>query len=260
MDNIHAWFSPVDDAGDPPSASPAPPQDVLRGLPPEDPPPEDHAPPAADAPEQPLPLLSGEQRDAWSQELAQHAQGDGPSAAKGKQRDDAPQSRADAWDSYVEAFNGNQDAQLDRARGDLASWGIADPDALRPVYRDRLPAAPPEATGPVGSVRDTLPVDVDLDHEYGPLVEAKRVKPEEADPDGVAHVNPVFYRLSDMPPGLLSSHREANWHYVVDAEGHIRIGSEELGTMLSHDELTEQFQASYARPPESPRSLTSSAA
>ena len=67
-----------------------------------------------------------------------------------------------------------------------------------------------------GGVPDVPPVGVDLDHEYGPLVEAKRVKPEETDADGLA------------PPGqtprVLPSDRDGRWHYAVDDEDNVRIG------------------------------------
>ncbi|WP_254902300.1 hypothetical protein [Mycobacterium simiae] len=115
-------------------------------------------------------------------------------------------------------------------------------------------AAGEAVMGPVVQ-RDVSPVGVDLDHEYGPLVGAKRVKPEEADGQGLPRVNPVFYRLDDLPPGVLLSHTDARWHYTVDAEGQIRIGSEKLGTLLSDEELTEQYVAYHGGPPESAEQL-----
>lgn len=115
------------------------------------------------------------------------------------------------------------------------------PDAAPPgaVVHD---ASGEAVVGPVQ--RDVAPVvGGDLDHEYGPLVGAKRVKPEETDGQGLPRVNPVFYRLSDLPPLALLSHTDARWHYTVDAEGEIRIGSEQLGTLLSDQELTEHYVA-----------------
>ncbi|MEE6176794.1 WXG100-like domain-containing protein [Mycobacterium sp. 050134] len=97
--------------------------------------------------------------------------------------------------------------------------------------------------GAVPRVPDRLPVDVDLDYEYGRLVEASWVKPGEKDGQTDSpRINPVWYRLSDMPPEVLLFHTDAKWHYGVDAEGHIRIGSAELGAMLSVEELTEQYR------------------
>ncbi|WP_438269173.1 scabin-related ADP-ribosyltransferase [Mycobacterium simiae] len=173
--------------------------------------------------------------------------------------------------------------ELDAARRDLAAWGINDPEALLADYRARFgpPVAPPADTArdaPVAPPADTAreaahdgpvvdpvvaadeaghvsPVGGDLDHEYGPLVGAKRVKPEEADGQGLPRVNPVFYRLSDLPPLVLLSHTDARWHYTVDAEGEIRIGSEELGTLLSDEELTQRYVAYHGGPPESAEQL-----
>jgi hypothetical protein len=101
--------------------------------------------------------------------------------------------------------------------------------------------------GPFG---DEVPEGTDLDHEYGPLVPPKRVKDEEADSEGFPRVNPVLYRLSELPREVLLGHTEAQWHYAVDADGDIRIGSEQLGQMLSDEELLDQY-ANYhngARP------------
>ncbi len=101
-----------------------------------------------------------------------------------------------------------------------------------------------------GRFDDEVPEGTDLDHEYGPLVPPKRVKDEEADSEGFPRVNPVLYRLSELPREVLLGHTEAQWHYAVDADGDIRIGSEQLGQMLSDEELLDQY-ANYhngARP------------
>jgi hypothetical protein len=92
-------------------------------------------------------------------------------------------------------------------------------------------------------VRDQPPpVGLGLDHAYGPLVGPSWVKTEEQDAETrVPRINPVWYRLSDMPPEVMSSHTNAKWIYGVDAEGHIRIGSANLSTMLSDEELAEQY-------------------
>ncbi|WP_204033909.1 hypothetical protein [Micromonospora qiuiae] len=75
----------------------------------------------------------------------------------------------------------------------------------------------------------------DLDHEYGPVVEPKRVKEAEKAADGGVRLNPVWYRLDDFPPTLLER-KDAHWHYAVDADGEIRIGSEEISTVLDEPE------------------------
>ncbi|MFP1155241.1 hypothetical protein ACK280_24655 [Mycobacterium sherrisii] len=258
----------------------------------------------------PLPVVPDGGREAWDAVLADQSDGAaGPSEAKGKQRESAPESRSAAWDRYVEAHNARGEALsdahdqgvgpatrlgLDAARRDLATWGDNDPEALLADYRARFDAPPPgeaahdvpdapppgeaahdvpgdaaadvsgavvhDASGEavVGPVvqRDVAPVvGGDLDHEYGPLVGAKRVKPEETDAAGLPRVNPVFYRLSDLPPLALLSHTDARWHYTVDAEGEIRIGSEELGTLLSDEELTEHYVAYHGELPESAEQL-----
>jgi hypothetical protein len=98
-------------------------------------------------------------------------------------------------------------------------------------------------------VRDGLPVGgVDLDHEYGPLVEDAWVKSDEKDAETHrVRINPVWYRLSDMPAEVLLLHTAAKWHYGVDTEGHIRIGSAELGTMLSDEELAAQYRHNHRK-------------
>ncbi|WP_044506242.1 hypothetical protein, partial [Mycobacterium simiae] len=267
---------------------------------------------AGDTARGPLPVVPDGGREAWDAVLADQSDGAGPSEAKGKQREGAPESRSAAWDRYVQAHNAHNEALsdahdqgvgpatrlgLDAARRDLATWGINDPEALLADYRARFDAPPPvqqrgdvaegapggvaqgapgeaahdvpdaappgavvhDASGEavVGPVqRDVAPVvGGDLDHEYGPLVGAKRVKPEETDGQGLPRVNPVFYRLSDLPPLALLSHTDARWHYTVDAEGEIRIGSEQLGTLLSDQELTEHYVAYHGGPPESAEQL-----
>ena len=83
--------------------------------------------------------------------------------------------------------------------------------------------------------------DVDLDHDYGPLVGPKRVKDQETGGNGLPQINPAFYLLSEMPPAVMLSHTDAQWHYTVGAAGEIRIGSEELGQMLTGEELLDHY-------------------
>ncbi|MEV1321006.1 hypothetical protein AB0J14_33560 [Micromonospora arborensis] len=75
---------------------------------------------------------------------------------------------------------------------------------------------------------------IDLDHEYGVVVKPKRVKPGEL-ADGRVRLNPVWYRLADFPPAFLER-KDARWHYTVDADGEIRIGTEEIRTVLDDEE------------------------
>jgi hypothetical protein len=86
----------------------------------------------------------------------------------------------------------------------------------------------------------------DLDRAYGSLVEPSWVKPEEKDTEtSGAHfprINPVWYQLAEMPPKVLLEHTGAKWLYSVDADGGVRIGSGEVGRMLSVEELDEQYR------------------
>ncbi|MGW4462619.1 WXG100-like domain-containing protein [Micromonospora sp. NPDC004704] len=90
------------------------------------------------------------------------------------------------------------------------------------------PVVAPEV-GPTPALADT-----DLDHEYGVVVDPKRVKPSEL-ADGVVRLNPMWYRLEDFKPALLER-LGARWHYVVDVDGGIRVGSEEILTVVEDGE------------------------
>ena len=116
-----------------------------------------------------------------------------------------------------------------------AQVGVPRDRAVQEEWSDPEPGPEHDRLG------DDVPEGTDLDHEYGPLVPPKRVKDEEADSDGLPRVNPALYRFSEMPPEVLLSRTEAVWHYTVGADGEIRIGSEELGRMLSDDELLDSF-------------------
>ena len=76
----------------------------------------------------------------------------------------------------------------------------------------------------------------DLDALWGDLAEPTKVHDRERDDQGDIRLNPLWYRLSDLPPGVVLSHRGGKWRYVVRADGAIYIGAEKLESMLSDDE------------------------
>ncbi|MEV0408531.1 hypothetical protein [Actinoallomurus sp. NPDC050550] len=77
-----------------------------------------------------------------------------------------------------------------------------------------------------------------LDARYGKAVPPKVVKPHELDPQNSeqARLNPLWFRLEDFPAWLLDDRPDAVWHYVVDEDGQIRLGSEEIMSALRADE------------------------
>ncbi|WP_212999908.1 toxin glutamine deamidase domain-containing protein [Winogradskya consettensis] len=80
--------------------------------------------------------------------------------------------------------------------------------------------------------------DSELDRAYGELAGPKRVKAGERDDRGDVRVNPLRYPLSEFPRAFLDRHA-ARWHYVVDEQGEIVIGTEEVGTVLTDAEWRE---------------------
>ncbi|MFG1867284.1 flagellar biosynthesis protein FlhF [Micromonospora arborensis] len=111
-----------------------------------------------------------------------------------------------------------------RSRTTAALLGGAAPHTLATTSAGGRSAGRPEVTPP----------GIDLDHEYGVVVKPKRVKPGEL-ADGRVRLNPVWYRLADFPPAFLER-KDARWHYTVDADGEIRIGTEEIRTVLDDEE------------------------
>ncbi|WP_433558429.1 hypothetical protein ACQPWY_07660 [Pseudonocardia xinjiangensis] len=77
-----------------------------------------------------------------------------------------------------------------------------------------------------------------LDHEYGPLAGPKRVKEEsEFADDGDVRLNPVWYRLENIPPGLLLDRgKNAVWCFSVGARGEVLMGSEDITTVVEDEE------------------------
>ncbi|MEU4339268.1 hypothetical protein AB0F59_32245 [Micromonospora lupini] len=148
---------------------------------------------------------------------------------------DENSAEAEEWQATVTRWVGNVAARL---RSLLEGEEVAVGDFK---YGKHPSAAPPE-----------LPAPTELDLKYGPLVQAKRVKEDEkqrrtreeiaaGEPER-ARVNPVWYDLADIPPKLVLERAAASWHFTVDAEGRIRIGSEELLGLLSEDEKEEVFR------------------
>ena len=77
-----------------------------------------------------------------------------------------------------------------------------------------------------------------IDHRFGPLAGPKKVKDREFDDGGQVRLNPLWYRLEDFKPTLLER-TGAVWHFTVDEDGHILLGSDALLTIAEEDELQE---------------------
>ncbi|MEV4346260.1 hypothetical protein AB0J83_17460 [Actinoplanes sp. NPDC049596] len=86
----------------------------------------------------------------------------------------------------------------------------------------------------------------ELDHEYGGLAGPKRIKPGERDEQGRLRLNPLWYRLEDFPPRLLDDRPGAHWQYLVDENGDILLGAEEITTVVAEDEW-RQLAGAIAR-------------
>ncbi|MFC0097870.1 hypothetical protein ACFFKH_10045 [Micromonospora marina] len=120
---------------------------------------------------------------------------------------------------------------------------------------------------------DVRPTDVDatttapadLDHDYGPAVLPKKVKPFELDPPrdrdqkGVkgddlrtqqVRLNPALMPLADFTEFIWAGRPDAHWHYVVAEDGQIWIGSEELLTAVSDRQLDDLHRAMREKDPE----------
>ncbi|WP_438306686.1 toxin glutamine deamidase domain-containing protein (plasmid) [Streptomyces sp. HUAS TT11] len=80
----------------------------------------------------------------------------------------------------------------------------------------------------------------ELDHDYGPLAGPKKVKDRERDPAAVdrVRVNPLWYRLENFTPSLLKRIGGV-WHYAVDEDGQISIGSDQILSIMTEKELDE---------------------
>ncbi|MDH3039213.1 hypothetical protein [Streptomyces sp. TRM75561] len=82
----------------------------------------------------------------------------------------------------------------------------------------------------------------ELDRAYGPLAGPKKVKERERDQldSRQVRLNPLWYRLEDFKPALLER-TSGVWHYVVDEDGEISIGSDRALDIMTEDELHGLF-------------------
>ncbi len=103
------------------------------------------------------------------------------------------------------------------------------------VQRDATGSETPGPAGPSNSDAGSAN-SPDLDALWGDLAEPTKVHDRERDDQGDIRLNPLWYRLSDLPPGVVLSHRGGKWRYVVRADGAIYIGAEKFESMLSDDE------------------------
>jgi hypothetical protein len=84
---------------------------------------------------------------------------------------------------------------------------------------------------------------------FGPLAGPKKVKDSELNDEGQVRVNPLWYRLEDFKPALLER-TSGVWHYAVDEDGHILIGSEEPLTLIEDGELRKLLEGMQSRNPD----------
>jgi hypothetical protein len=90
------------------------------------------------------------------------------------------------------------------------------------------------------------------DAQFGPRAGPKRVRPEETDEAGEVRLNPLWYRLADFKPTLLSR-LPARWHFVIsdlaergarpaaddEIVAELTIGAEQIHTVIEPGELRE---------------------
>src|SRR5690348_12907984 len=73
----------------------------------------------------------------------------------------------------------------------------------------------------------------ELDHWYGPPVGPKGVKERERDEDGDVRLNPLHYRLAELRREFFLKRTGAVWHYVAGVDGEIRVGTDEIKTVVN---------------------------
>ncbi|MEU6341906.1 toxin glutamine deamidase domain-containing protein [Streptomyces sp. NPDC046977] len=90
-----------------------------------------------------------------------------------------------------------------------------------------------------------------LDRDYGPLAGPKKVKDRERDHVALDQVrlNPLWYRLEDFKPALLER-TDGVWHYAVDEDGRISIGSDQVLSVMTPEELDELWSHMRQADPE----------
>jgi hypothetical protein len=86
------------------------------------------------------------------------------------------------------------------------------------------------------------------DEEFGPLAGPKKVKDREFDDADQVRLNPLWYRLQDFKPALLER-TDAVWHYTVDEDGQILLGSDQLLTIAEEGELQSLLKAMQDKDP-----------
>ena len=140
-------------------------------------------------------------------------------------------------------------------------------DALTPPP----PSAPaPTQTPPTKTVTTSpghppTPTFTNLDEAFGEAVWPKKVKPFELDPPRKAdekgvkgealeaqevRLNPAWMPLSDFTPSVYGSRPEATWHYVVNENGEIFLGSEEIHTVVKYAQLQDLHAGMQAKNPD----------
>jgi hypothetical protein len=87
------------------------------------------------------------------------------------------------------------------------------------------------------------------DEQFGPLAGPKKVKDREFDDARQVRLNPLWYRLEDFKPALLER-KGAVWHYAVDEDGQILLGSDQLLTIAEEGELQALLEAMQDKDPE----------
>ncbi|OBI96313.1 NUDIX hydrolase [Mycobacterium sp. 1465703.0] len=87
------------------------------------------------------------------------------------------------------------------------------------------------------------------DPKYGPLAGPKKVKDREFDDQGQVRLNPLWYRLEDFKPTLLER-TGAVWHFAVDEDGQIMLGSDALLTVAEERELEQLLAEMQQKNPE----------
>ncbi|MFB7599906.1 hypothetical protein [Streptomyces sp. NPDC056160] len=90
----------------------------------------------------------------------------------------------------------------------------------------------------------------ELDARFGPLAEPKKVKGDERDLHGgdvrAVRLNPLWHRLEDFEPAYLKR-TSGVWHFTVDEDGEINLGSERPLSILSDEEWSRLAEGMMAK-------------
>ncbi len=146
----------------------------------------------------------------------------------------------------VEAFEINAGGQVHRLEGPHVDPGAVSPTAApfsaAPAsgYSDQPnDSGPGAAAAPARRQPEQVQQETDpagLDTLWGRLAGPKDIKEGEWDDKGDIRLNPLWYRLSDLPANLVLSRPNGKWQYTVGADGEIRIGAVKIETLLSDEE------------------------